>query len=177
MSDDEAEGAKKIEEDAYAAELADSDDDYDGSVKRQKKSSKPAWCLLVKLTFDSKEKVQQLKELFEPYAKWIQENEPGTLSYSLILSDKDPLRDCAAVTRTRERHSLAAAPQSAITDVWTPPRTEVTIFERYEDRLDSYLVKHKQSAQFQKFRPALDALKPVIDGHSYFESGGGFLAR
>ena len=146
MSDDEAEGAKKIEEDAYAAELADSDDDYDGSVKKQKvKSDKPAWCLLVKLSFDSKEKVQQLKELFEPYAKWIKENEPGTLSYSLIMSDKDPL--------------------------------QVTIFERYEDRLDSYLVKHKQSAEFQKFRPALDALKPVIDGHSYFESGGGFLAR
>ena len=144
MSDDEAGGEDKKLEDAYAAELADEDDDYDGAVKRAK-VEKPAWCLVVKLTFDSAEKVQKLKDLFEPYAKWIKENEPGTLSYSLIASDSDPL--------------------------------QVMIFERYADKLDSYLVKHKQSSEFAKWRPALAALNPVVDGHSYYESSGGFIAR
>jgi len=144
MSDDEAEGADKKLEDAYAAELNDDDDDYDGAVKRAK-VVKPAWCLVTKLTFDSPEKVQKLKEIFEPYAGWIKANEPGTLSYSLVTSDKDPL--------------------------------QVMLFERYADRLDSYLVKHKQSTEFGRFRPALAALNPVTDERSYFESSGGFMAR
>jgi len=146
MSDDEAEGDEKKMEDAYAAELADDDDDYDGSVKRQKMApTKPAWCLVVRLTFDNATKVQKLKDIFEPYALWIKENEPETLSYSLIISDKDPL--------------------------------QATIFERYKDRLESYLVKHKQSKMFSEFRPALAALDPIVDGHSYFEATGGFLSR
>ena len=144
MSDDEAEGADKKLEDAYAAELADDGDDYDGAVKRAK-VVKPIWCLVTKLAFDSPEKVQKLKEVFEPYAAWIKANEPGTLSYSLVTSDKDPLR--------------------------------VMMIERYSDRLDSYLVKHKQSAEFGKFRPALAALAPTSDEHSYFESSGGFFSR
>ena len=112
MSDDEAQGDQKTDEDAYAAELADEDDDYDGTVaKKAKVAAKPAWCLVVTLTFDEVEKVKKLKELFDPYAEWIKANEPGTLSYSLILSDKNPL--------------------------------QVTVFERYGDRLEHYLVKHK----------------------------------
>ena len=60
MSDDEAQGDQKTDEDAYAAELADEDDDYDGTVaKKAKVAAKPAWCLVVTLTFDEVEKVKK----------------------------------------------------------------------------------------------------------------------
>lgn len=49
--------------------------------------------------------------------------------------------------------------------------------ERYEDKTYAYAVAHKTSPEFFKFRPALAALEPKIDGHSYFESGGGFVGR
>lgn len=44
----------------------------------------------MKLTFDSEAKRQQLVDLIEPYAAFIKENEPTTLSYQVLLSDKDP---------------------------------------------------------------------------------------
>ena len=41
-----------------------------------------------------KEKVEQCKRLVGSYAQWIKENEPTTLSYQLMQSDKDPLQVC-----------------------------------------------------------------------------------
>lgn len=50
-----------------------------------------AWCLVVKLKMSEEAKVAELKRFFGPYAKWIAENEPTTLAYELLVSDKDPL--------------------------------------------------------------------------------------
>ena len=35
---------------------------------------------------------------------------------------------------------------------------------------------HRESNEFKAFRPALDALEPEIDGHSYYEDLG-YMAR
>ena len=148
MSDDEAVGEDKKLEDMYAAEVNDADDDdYDGSLGSMKKKQKrePAWALFVKLTFDSTAKVEECKKLVSSFAEWIKENEPKTLSYQLMCSDKEPLQVCT--------------------------------LERYEDKKYAYAVAHKMSPEFFKFRPALAALEPTIDGHSYYESGGGFMGR
>jgi quinol monooxygenase YgiN len=149
MSDDEAQGEDKKLEDMYAAEINDEDDDYDLDAKerrkKQKTEVKPAWTLIVTLTFDSEEKVEACKKLVGDYSKWIKENEPRTLSYQMMCSDSQPMQVC--------------------------------ILERYEDKSYAYSVAHKTSPEFFKFRPALAALEPKIDGHSYFESVDGFIAR
>ena len=49
----------------------------------------------------------------------------------------------------------------------------VLIYERYVDK-QAYLEVHRTSAQFLQFRPALAALSPKIDGHSYFECPEGY---
>jgi hypothetical protein len=49
----------------------------------------------------------------------------------------------------------------------------VLIYERYVDK-QAYLEVHRTSAQFLQFRPALAALSPTIDGHSYFECPEGY---
>ena len=150
MSDDEADAAGAAEADAYAKEFAEDDDDYEMPSKKMKSGDTTssggvakAWCLVVKLKFEEESGVAKLREIFEPYAAWIKENEPTTLAYELLLSDKDPL--------------------------------VVTIFERYSSKDEGYIKIHRASAEFARFRPKLAALKPVIDGESYFESpGSGF---
>ena len=100
MSDDEADVAGAAEADAYAAEFAD--DDYvapapvaatNGKRPREEDAApvKGAWCLVVKMTFDTPAKVETLKEVFSSFARYIKANEPTTLAYELFLSDKDPL--------------------------------------------------------------------------------------
>ena len=110
-----------------------------------KAEQKPVWVLSVQLTFESATKVEECKKLYASYAEWIKENEPTTLTYQLMSSDKDPL--------------------------------QVGMLERYVDKTYAYNVAHKTSPEFFKYRKALDALEPKIDGHSYFESSSGFFAR
>ena len=104
MSDDEADAKGAAEADAYAAEFA-GDSDYDESVfakptlappaastgKRPREEEPTPWSLIVKLRFDSEQKVSKLKEIFETLATYIKASEPTTLAYELLLSDKDPL--------------------------------------------------------------------------------------
>ena len=52
---------------------------------------KGAWCLIVKMKFDDAKKIETLKEIFSSLARYIKANEPTTLAYELMLSDKDPL--------------------------------------------------------------------------------------
>ena len=153
MSDDEADDVGAAQANAYAAEFEEEDGDYNAappkkkiktSGKLQEEAGKQAWCLVVKLKFKDYSKIIKLKDLFEPYAAWIHANEPTTLAYQLMTSDKDPLT--------------------------------VTLFERYQDKDKAYAEIHKGSDEFKSFRPALAALEPEIDGHSYFESNG-FMAR
>ena len=94
MSDDEADDVGAATANAYAAEF--DEDDYDESVftksgKRAKVEEKGAWCLVVKMTFSSAEKVESFKGIFATYVKYIQEDEPTTLSYQALYSDKEPL--------------------------------------------------------------------------------------
>ena len=145
MSDDEAQGEGKKLEDAYAAELNDDDGFDEPSAKKAKSVAKPVWALFVKLTFSSADKVEACKKLVSEYAQWMKENEPSTLSYQLMQSDKDPLQVC--------------------------------ILERYADTSYAYAIAHKTSPEFRKFRPALAALEPEIDGHSYFEDAACFMSR
>lgn len=147
MSDDEAQGEDKALEQQYADELNEDDGFDEPFAKKAKKDevAKPVWTLIVNLTFDSAEKVEQCKKLVGAYAQWIKENEPTTLSYQLMCSDKDPLTVC--------------------------------ILERYKDKSYSYAVVHKTSQEFFKFRPALAALEPKIDGHSYEEDSSTFIGR
>jgi len=145
MSDDEAQGdAKKLEE-QYAAEVNELDDEDIEALAKKRKLAKPPWALVVKLTFGSAEKVEQAKKLVSSYADWVRENEPKTLSYSMLCSENEPLQVC--------------------------------ILERYEDKSYAYNVAHKTSPEFFKFKPALAALEPQTEEHSYYESGGGFLSR
>lgn len=154
MSDDEADDQGAALADAYADEFEEEDDKFNSLPPKGKKlktvgklreeKSKQAWCLVVKMKFKDYSKVIKLKDIFEEYAAWIQVNEPTTLAYQLMTSDKDPL--------------------------------VVTLFERYTDKDTAYAKVHKGSEAFAKFRPALAALEPDMDGHSYFE-GNGFMAR
>jgi quinol monooxygenase YgiN len=154
MSDDEADAAGAALANAYAAEFEEEDANYNATGPPKKKvktagklseeKGTQAWCLIVQLKFQDYSKIIKLKDLFEPYAAWIHANEPTTLAYQLMTSDKDPLT--------------------------------ATIFERYADKDEAYLKIHKGSDEFKAFRPALAALQPEIDGHSYFE-GSGFMSR
>ena len=57
-------------------------------------------------------------------------------------------------------------------------RAVATVFERYKDKEYANAVAHRTTPEFRKFREALTALAPEIDGHSYYESAsGGFMGR
>lgn len=52
----------------------------------------PPFSLLVTLVFKDEASLQFFLKEFEPLAKFVKENEPDTLSYEALLSDKDPLQ-------------------------------------------------------------------------------------
>ena len=101
MSDDEADDAGARLADAYADEYEEDDIDYNSAGPKKKKvktagkqreeKSKQAWCLIVKMKFKDYGKVIKLKDIFEEFAAYIEANEPTTLAYQLMTSDKDPL--------------------------------------------------------------------------------------
>lgn len=111
MSDDEAVGENKKLEDMYAAEVNDYDDEYDADVfaKKQKKETKPPWTLMVTLTFDSVEKVEEAKKLVSSYAEWIKENEPKTLSYQMMCSDSNPLQGTRSLSSLADHNTAVLA--------------------------------------------------------------------
>jgi len=112
-------------------------------------SRSPVFSLLVTATFDSVGNKEQFLEDIKPVAEFVQSSEPDTLSYEVLLSDKDPL--------------------------------QVLIVERYKDKENAYLKVHKSSAPFLAFRKKLQAMQDnghvQISGHSYLDSGVGFVYR
>lgn len=55
--------------------------------------SKPVpFSLLVSLTFTAPEHLVTFKRDFEPLAQYVRDYEPNTLSYEVLISDKDPLK-------------------------------------------------------------------------------------
>ena len=55
-------------------------------------SSSPVFSLFVTLEFTSDEYLQQFLTDLKPVAEYVRDNEPGTISYEVLRSDKDPLR-------------------------------------------------------------------------------------
>ena len=55
-------------------------------------SSSPVFSLFVTLEFTSDEYLQQFLTDLKPVAEYARDNEPGTISYEVLRSDKDPLR-------------------------------------------------------------------------------------
>jgi quinol monooxygenase YgiN len=104
-----------------------------------------AFYLGVSITFPTTEDKELFKKIFQPLADYVQKYELGTLSYELLDSDKDDKR--------------------------------IQILERYQNK-DYYLNIHKTSAAFLKFKEAFQAFVSrgaVLDGHSYLETGIGFI--
>jgi quinol monooxygenase YgiN len=113
--------------------------------RNQRNSYDKAFYLGVTVTFPSPEEKQKFIDIFSPLAKYVKEKEFGTLSYELLNSDKDPKR--------------------------------ILISERYKDK-EYYLNVHKTSAEFLQFRETFQKMienGAVVDGHSYIESGIGFM--
>ena len=104
-----------------------------------------AFFLGVAITFPSVEEKSQFMEMFKPLAKYVENYELGTLSYELMESDKEALR--------------------------------IMILERYKDK-DYYLNVHRTSKEFLSFREKFQDMinkGTKVDGHSYIESGIGFI--
>lgn len=58
---------------------------------KDRENSNP-FILSIVVQFNAMEGLTQFKELFAPMAEWVQQNEPGTISYTMASSDKDPLQ-------------------------------------------------------------------------------------
>ena len=147
MSDDEADEVGAKAADDYADEFAD-DDDYQFG-----KTSK-------------KRKIEPLKN-----PGWCLVVKLTFKGIGGVMKFKDIFEPYADWIKHNEPTTLS---YSYSTDDKDPK--SVLLFERYADRDTAYLKIHKESDEFKKFRPALAALEPVIDGHSYWETGG-FIAR
>lgn len=103
--------------------------------------------LLVELDFERESDVRRFLEGIDEVVEHVRRHEPGTLSYEVALSDKVP--------------------------------TKVVVMERYEDRENAYLDAHKSSAAFLAFRQKLRVMQDQhlvkVSGHSYRETGLGFV--
>lgn len=104
-----------------------------------------AFYLGVVVEFPSVEVKDEFYKMFQPLADYVEQYELGTLSYEVLDSDKDTKR--------------------------------ILILERYKDK-EYYLNVHRSSKEFLKFRDLLQTLMSkgaTLDGHSYIESGVGFI--
>ena len=114
--------------------------------ENQRNGVDKAFYLGVVVRFTNDQEKQKFINIFTPVAKYVKEKEFGTLSYELLNSDKDPL--------------------------------QILISERYKDK-DYYLNVHKTSSEFlsfrEKFQEMITNKNAVVDGHSYIESGIGFM--
>lgn len=112
-------------------------------------SSIKAFSLLVTLQFQDVDAKAEFLDDFKPVAAYIRAQEPSTLGYEILLSDKDEL--------------------------------QVVVLERYVDKENAYLRIHKSSKEFLAFRPKLQAMQEAgrvtVSGHSYLDSGLGFVGR
>ncbi|GMI51130.1 hypothetical protein TeGR_g6392 [Tetraparma gracilis] len=93
-------------------------------------TSKP-FTLMVNLTFKDGEAEQVFLDSMLPYAAWVKANEPNTLTYQLMKSDK-PVAEKGIY---------------------------YGIIERYADKERDFLGAHRNSAQFKEFRAVLKELQ------------------
>mmetsp|Transcript_9908 Transcript_9908/g.23344 ORF Transcript_9908/g.23344 Transcript_9908/m.23344 type:complete len:159 (-) Transcript_9908:81-557(-) len=106
-----------------------------------------AFSLFVKLTFKTNEAKETFYNDFTPLAQWIKDNEPGTLAYEAINSDKDPL-----VVLIVERYA-----------------------DKERDFLGAHR-SSKPFLEFRpKLKALQDEGLVEVDGDSYIDSGAGFV--
>ncbi len=114
--------------------------------KQRKSAAENVFVLGVTVKFKSVEDKDGFKDLFRPVAEYVAKYELDTLSYEMMDSDKEP--------------------------------TQIYILERYRTK-KAYLEVHRQSKEFlsfrEKFQIMIAAGAAVLDGHSYIESGIGFV--
>lgn len=153
MSDDEADDAGARLADAYADEFEEEDADYGYKGPKAKKAKT-----------SGKKKEEASKQA------WCLCVKMKFKDYGRVIKLKDLLEPYALWVHANESNTLAYQLMTSDKDPLT-----VCIFERYVDK-DSYEKVHKSSDEFQKLRPAIEALEPEVDGHSYYE-GSGYMAR
>ena len=99
--------------------------------------------LLVSVTFKDTASESAFLASMLPYAAWVAANEPNTLQYQLLKSDK-PDRGIA-----------------------------YCIIERYADKQRDFIDKHRGSGEFKVFREVLKVLQDegtaVVEGESYLD--------
>jgi len=68
-----------------------------GAFQRAKASPNKPFTLIVNMTFSDSDAEQTFLESMVPYAKWVNENEPNTLEYQLMKSDKPDKGICYGI--------------------------------------------------------------------------------
>jgi quinol monooxygenase YgiN len=131
----EFQSAKKAEAAAAASATAATAATADASAK--------PFTLLVTLTFTDSSSSKTFLDSFIPYAAWVTKNEPNTLQYQLMKSDK------------------------------TDKEFVYCIIERYADKERDFVTAHRSSPQFTEFRSVLKELQDdglcVVCGESYVD--------
>jgi quinol monooxygenase YgiN len=67
-------------------------------------TTSPVFSLLVTAEFDSVERKERFLEEIKPVAEYVQLNEPDTLAYEVLLSDKDP-RQVLVLERYKDKEN------------------------------------------------------------------------
>jgi quinol monooxygenase YgiN len=104
-----------------------------------------AFFLGVTVMFPNNELKAKFETEFKMLAEYVRKSEPLTFTFELLQSDKEPM--------------------------------QMFVLERYQDK-SAYLDIHKKSNQFIMFRENFQRMIEegvVINGHSYLETGIGFV--
>ena len=112
-------------------------------------ASPPPFSLLVTLNFQDDESLQVFLKAFEPLANHVRDNEPDTLAYEILLSDKDPLQ-VLILERYRDKENA---------------------FLKIHRSSEPFLSFRPKLAELEKEG------KVTISGHSYLDSQIGFADR
>lgn len=116
------------------------------SHRPRKSEVENAFVLGVSVKFRSTTDKDNFKDIIGPVADYIAKFELNTISYEVMDSDKEP--------------------------------TQIYILERYKTKRD-YLEVHRKTEIFLSFREKFQAMitagLATVDGHSYIESGIGFV--
>ena len=113
-----------------------------------KPKRKLGWVLEIRVKFQCTDDLEQFVRIWSPAARFCHRHEPELLSYEVCKSDKDPL--------------------------------QILVFERYSSKA-AYTGPHRRTQAFSDFKDAIGRSglsdRYIMDGHSYKETGVGFMSR
>jgi quinol monooxygenase YgiN len=109
----------------------------------------PVFSLLVTLQFQDADALRTFQAAFAPLAQYVRANEPDTLAYEALLSDKDPLQVLVLERYRNKEHAYLQVHKSSA----------------------PFLQFRPQLAKLQ------DEGKVTLSGHSYTDSQIGFGDR